>query len=241
MTTQYCTFHPDQNRISHRVLSPGRRSKWLSIMGHVSCYVSLGKKLWIEMMILPCQTSCVVVVRREDHFTLHLLVMFLGAKRVEIWLASSIFICVQMFPNCRQHRAAQVFTHVTQSLKAHVTSSLMNIWFGSCDSLAHLVTQAKSDHFTMPSYNIYGSLTFWCIKSNQPSTGETSPFMPSPCGLTNAACRSQMLFLWNKVLSGILPSSFSSHTRWLLLCCRKIFKSLEEFSNLFCVSPSQLF
>lgn len=165
------------------------------------------------MMILPCQTSCVVVVRREDHFTLHLLVMFLGAKRVETWLASSIFICVQMFPNCREHRAAQVFTHVTQSLKAHVTSSLMNIWFGSCDSLAHLVTQAKSDHFTMPSYNIYGSLTFWCIKIKQ--TFHRWDFTIHAIPLWTYKCSMQVpnAFLWNKVLSGILPSSFWSHTR----------------------------
>lgn len=48
-------------------------------------------------------------------------------------------------------------------------------------------------------------------------------------------------FLWNRVLSGILPCSFWSHTRWLLLCCRNIFKSLEEFSNFFCISSGKLF
>lgn len=101
MTTPHCTFHPDQNRISHRVLSPGRRSKWLSIMGHASCYVALGKKLWIEIMILPCQTSCVVVVRREDHFVLHY--VFWCQEGGDLTLAfSSVCRCFQIVEE--QHR-----------------------------------------------------------------------------------------------------------------------------------------
>lgn len=101
MTTPHCTFHPDQNRISHRVLSPGRRSKWLSIMGHASCYVALGKKLWIEIMILPCQTSCVVVVRREDHF-IHIHV-FWCQEGGDLTLAfSSVCRCFQIVEE--QHR-----------------------------------------------------------------------------------------------------------------------------------------
>lgn len=141
-------------------LREGRASGCLSrdmsrVMSHSA------KKLWIEIMILPCQTSCVVVVRREDHFTMHY--VFWCQEGGNLTLAfSSVCRCFQIVDGTEQHR---FFTHVAQSLKAHVTSSLMNIWFGSCDSLAHLLTQAKSDHFTMPPYNIYGSLTFWCIKS----------------------------------------------------------------------------
>lgn len=68
--------HPEQRRISRLVLLLGRQSKRLSIVGHLSGYVTIMKCK--DDSPMP-DSPCAVAVRLEDLFTLHY-VFFMGLR-----------------------------------------------------------------------------------------------------------------------------------------------------------------
>lgn len=76
------------------------------------------KKLWIEIMILPCQTSCVVVIRREDHFTLHF--VFWCQEGGNLTLAfSSVCRCYQIVDGTEQHRFSLMWHNHSRLMWLH--------------------------------------------------------------------------------------------------------------------------